>query len=261
MMMGRPAPAPPAGADGAGLGLRSNMVSQLLNALEDFARFPATQSSKETIIAKLDISSIIQLLDNDSHADLACRVLCKLMPESTALLRKEGAALWLVGLGHRNIVVRKTTLDLLNDLAYQDGGMHYMSEQSLLPAILWCLRDSSVKVSNAASELILRLSADKEFCIVLFEKCNSEIEVLIKDDDAIARLRGLELLSKIWALSAESAELCRHIGAKDQLLLLSASDDCLLQLNAVEILSSLPAGEVIRNSARNHNLFFPTCCF
>jgi hypothetical protein len=221
------------------------MVSQLLNALEDFARFPATQSSKDDLISKLSVSSIVQLLDDDSHADLACRVLCKLMPESTTLLRKDGAALWLVGLGHRNHIVRKTTLDLLNDLAYQDGGMNYMSEQLLLPAILGCLRDSSTKVSNTAFELILRLSSDKGYCEVFFEKCKSEIEGLIKGDDAIAQLRVLELLSKIWAFSAECSELCRRIGAKEQLLLMLASDDCLLQLNAVEILLSLPPGEVI----------------
>jgi hypothetical protein len=217
-----------------------------LIALEDFARFPVTQPRKDALMSKLNIQNISQLLDDDSHADLACRVLCKLMPESTTLLRNEGTALWLVGLGHRNHIVRKTTLDILNDLANQDGGMQYMSEQSLLPAILQCLRDSSIKVSNTTSDLLIRLSADKEYCVILFEKCKSELEELIKGDDAIARLRVLELLSKIWALSAECAEVCRQTGAKDQLLLLSGSDDCLLQLNAVEILSSLPAGEVKR---------------
>jgi hypothetical protein len=164
------------------------------------------------------------------------------MPESTTLLRNEGTALWLVDLGHRNHIVRKIALDILSDLANQDGGTQYKSEQYLLPAILrFCMTIQS-KYRTQRLALLFGFQQIRSFVcsVIFFEECKSEMEDLIEGDDAIARLRVLELLSKIWALSEECAEICRQTGANDQLPLISGSDDCLLQLNAVEILSSLP---------------------
>ena len=220
------------------------MVADVVCALDEFARFPATEATKQLILSKLTVPVLIQLLDDDAHSELTCRALCKLMPESTTLLRKEGTDLWLIGLGHRNYNVRKTALELLADLAFQDGGMDYLYEQSLLPALLSSLFDKELKVSKTASDLIFRISTDTFFCVKFFEACKPDIDRLIKGSESISQLRALELLSRIWAHSPKCAELCRQTDTKRQLLELMESEDCLLQLNAVEILSSLPPGEV-----------------
>ena len=217
---------------------------EIVSAIEEFARFPVTPETKERLLLKLDIPAITRLLDDDAHSDSTCRALNKLMPESTVLLRNNGADLWLVGLGHRNSIVRKTTLEILSDLAFQEGGMDYMSEKALIPAVFKSLADKELTVSKTASDLILRLSTDASFCSTFFEKCRAEINRVIRGDESISQLRALELLSRIWSQSAECAELCRQTGAKETLLALMESEDCLLQLNAVEILSSLPPGEV-----------------
>jgi hypothetical protein len=222
----------------------SKQMLELVNALDEFARFPVTQATKESLLSKIDIPTIMLLLDDDRHSELTCRALCKMMPESTQLLREQGADLWLVGLGHRNFNVRKTTLEILSDLALQEGGMDYMSEKSLLPAVFNALSDKELKVSKTASDIVLRLSTDSAFCSTFFEKCRSDISKMIKGDDTISQLRALELLARIWSQSPQCSDLCRQTGAKETLLGLMDSEDCLLQLNAVEILSSLPPGEV-----------------
>ena len=129
-----------------------------LEKMEEFSRFPATAASKQAMLSLLNVEVITKLLGGDmSTQDLTCRVLVKLMPESTNFLRREGSALWPVGLQHPNATVRKTTLEILSDQAtQQDGGAAYIEELNILPAVLCCVCDRDLKLYNAASAFLLK---------------------------------------------------------------------------------------------------------
>ena len=82
---------------------------------------------------------------------------------------------------------------------------------------------------------------------VFASDCCEELHARMRDDSAVAsviRMRVLELVCRMWSVSADAAARCRELGAKEQLVAILEGDDFLLQLNAVEVLAYLPAKEV-----------------
>jgi bifunctional ADP-heptose synthase (sugar kinase/adenylyltransferase) len=57
-------------------------------------------------------------------------------------------------------------------------------------------------------------------------------------------MRVLELVCRMWSISADSAARCKALGVKEHLLTILDGEDILMQLNALELLAYLPPKEI-----------------
>jgi hypothetical protein len=108
--------------------------------------------------------------------------------------------------------------------------------------------DSSLAVaSEACNALVKAVKCARGLDAVFSSDCCEELHSRMRDDSAgasIVRMRVLEMVCRMWSVSADAAARCKALGAKEQLVAILEGDDFLLQLNAVEVLAYLPPQEV-----------------
>jgi hypothetical protein len=228
---------------------------EIWNKVRDFAALPPTPQTREALLATAPIHDIAGLLAHDSHADIVCRCLNKLVGGGEdeqglqMLSSPQGQELLKAGLQHNNKVVRSMTISLIRGACSSQQGLEFVRQQGLLERIAAAVVDSELSVSSEASATLLHVVAQAHGgAEIVFQDCGKVLEGVLTNDQnqnaAELQLRVLELVARIWSSSDNAAKLCRETEAKRKLENFLDSDDVLLQLNAVEVLALLPPNDV-----------------
>ena len=122
--------------------------------------------------------------------------------------------------------------------------------QGLIFGLICATFDGNLAVAIAAcNALVKAVEFQTGLDAVFAPECCEEMRARIFQDSAatnasVVCMRLLELVCRMWSISADSAARCKALGVKEHLLTILDGDDILMQLNALELLAYLPPKEI-----------------
>mmetsp|Transcript_65763 Transcript_65763/g.106609 ORF Transcript_65763/g.106609 Transcript_65763/m.106609 type:complete len:495 (+) Transcript_65763:132-1616(+) len=229
------------------------MAGEEWTTLTDFAVLPATSESRAALLAVVPLPRLLVLLSEGARMEVLCKCLEKILGSSDAdsrqiLKSNDGARMLPLGLGHPDELVRRTSVQVVAGLVGCDEDIAWLQEQDLILGLVCAISDTVLGVANVACSTLLKTVECKQGLAAVFSpECCQELAARIQNHSeaaSVIRMRCLELVCRMWSVSADTAACCKALGAKEQLVAILEGNDILLQLNAVEILAYLPPSDI-----------------
>jgi hypothetical protein len=231
----------------------ANMAGDEWTMIADFAAMPVTEETRSALLAKVPLQRLLEMLAAGGRMDILCQCLEKVLGSAEAdsrriLKSEDGARLLPRGLGHPDELVRLTSVRVAAGLVDSDEDLAWLESHNLVFGLVCATTDTSLAVANAACNALVKAVARTSGVAAVFAAdCCEEMQARMCDSSAgasVIRMRVLELMCRMWAVSAAAAERCKALGAKQQLLVILEGADILLQLNAVEVLAYIPPTDI-----------------
>ncbi|GLG97513.1 hypothetical protein R5R35_011825 [Gryllus longicercus] len=222
--------------------LRSdNERAQVLSELK-LAVSSQNVSQQKYIAQNLQLDAVFDCLNSSEseEIDSACHVLSLLLGslDPSVVLRQYLDHLQRA-LGHPTASVKEMSIAELRRVACSGDLVHQLCQNDLILNIVTCLSNDDIAVAKNACTLLVKLGESSTGLKVLFSREILEALRKIQKQSDIIRFRVFEMAVLIAEHSPEGQQACVSSGLLPALVEELQTEDVLLQLNALELLTKL----------------------
>ncbi|CAO3653003.1 unnamed protein product [Cunninghamella blakesleeana] len=185
--------------------------------------------------------------ENETLTKVICDLLLKLFypfPYSY-IVQGENKHYLIHGLEHFSPLVRSLSLQLVDKCNHHQNDALQMLQSDILLMVATTIAFQETNVADKAVDILYKACGNYENCQVFFNSsCIPVLEQLMHVNETVS-FRVYDLVMKIAGLSEQHFRLCEDSRILHQLLVELESNDLLLKMNAIELLSnvaSTPSG-------------------